>query len=218
MMAAVPKADVVVTNPTHYAVALEYDGEQPGADRRRQRDRTTSRAQIRRIAEEHDIPIVPDPPLARELHRVVEIDQMIPAELYAAVAQVLAFVYQARGAAKKRGRMNEADASARTARTHTDLMAAVAVVTVVTMLVIPLPPFLLDMLITMNISGGLAIVVATMYLEQGARVLGVPEPAAADDDVPTGDQRLGHAADPLDRQRRPRGQARSASSWSAATS
>jgi flagellar biosynthetic protein FlhB len=99
MMAAVPRADVVVTNPTHYAVALEYDGEHPapvviakGADH--------VAAQIRRIAAEHDIPLVPNPPLARELYSTVEIDQMIPAELYAAVAQVLAFVYRA--AARKK--------------------------------------------------------------------------------------------------------------------
>jgi flagellar biosynthetic protein FlhB len=99
MMAAVPRADVVVTNPTHYAVALEYSPEQPapvvvakGADH--------VALQIRRIAEEHEIPIVEDPPLARELHRIVEVDQMIPADLYQAVAQVLAFVY--RLAARKR--------------------------------------------------------------------------------------------------------------------
>ncbi len=99
MMAAVPKADVVVTNPTHFAVALEYSGAHPapvvvakGVDH--------LALQIRRVAEEHGVPIVEDPPLARELHRVVELDQMIPAELYAAVAQVLAFVY--RLAARKR--------------------------------------------------------------------------------------------------------------------
>jgi flagellar biosynthetic protein FlhB len=54
-------------------------------------------AQIRRIAGENSVPIVPDPPLARSLHASVEIDQMIPAELYAAVAQVLAFVYKMAG-------------------------------------------------------------------------------------------------------------------------
>jgi flagellar biosynthetic protein FlhB len=99
MMAAVPKADVVITNPTHYAVALEYSGESlapivvaKGKDH--------VAAQIRRIAQENGVPLVPDPPLARELFRVVDIDQMIPADLYAAVAQVLAFVY--RMAARKR--------------------------------------------------------------------------------------------------------------------
>jgi flagellar biosynthetic protein FlhB len=99
MMAAVPRADVVVTNPTHYAVALEYDGEHP-APIVVAKGKDHVAAQIRRIAEENGIPLVPDPPLARELFRTVEVDQMIPADLYAAVAQVLAFVY--RMAARKR--------------------------------------------------------------------------------------------------------------------
>ncbi len=101
MMAAVPKADVVVTNPTHFAVALSYDGTHP-APVVVAKGQDHVAAQIRRIAEEHDIPIVPDAPLARELHRTVEIGQMIPAELYAAVAQVLAFVYRL-AARKRRG-------------------------------------------------------------------------------------------------------------------
>jgi flagellar biosynthetic protein FlhB len=101
MMAAVPQADVVVTNPTHFAVALMYNGEHP-APVVVAKGQDHVAFQIRKLAEEHDIPIVPDPPLARELHRVVEIGQMIPAELYAAVAQVLAFVYRL-AARKKAG-------------------------------------------------------------------------------------------------------------------
>jgi flagellar biosynthetic protein FlhB len=96
MMAAVPQADVVVTNPTHFAVALSYDGSKPapvvvakGAD--------LIARQIRRIATENDVPIVPDPPLARSLYATVDVGHMIPAELYAAVAQVLAFVYRMAG-------------------------------------------------------------------------------------------------------------------------
>ena len=96
MMAAVPTADVVVTNPTHYAVALRYDGTLP-APVVVAKGKNLVAAQIRRIATENDVPIVPDPPLARALHASVEIDRMIPAELYAAVAQVLAFVYKMAG-------------------------------------------------------------------------------------------------------------------------
>ena len=96
MMAAVPKADVVVTNPTHYAVALSYDGTEP-APVVVAKGKDQVALQIRRIAEENDVPIVPDPPLARSLHASVELGQMIPAELYAAVAQVLAFVYRMAG-------------------------------------------------------------------------------------------------------------------------
>ncbi len=97
MMAAVPTADVIVTNPTHYAVALRYDGTKP-APVVVAKGKNLVAAQIRRIAGENDVPIVPDPPLARSLHASVEIDHMIPAELYAAVAQVLAFVYKMAGA------------------------------------------------------------------------------------------------------------------------
>jgi len=99
MMAAIPKADVVVTNPTHFAVALSYDGSHP-APIVVAKGQDLVAKQIRRIAEESGVPIVPDPPLARSLHKSVEIGQMIPAELYAAVAQVLAFVYRMAGRRK----------------------------------------------------------------------------------------------------------------------
>ena len=94
MMAAVPRADVVVTNPTHFAVALGYDGSST-APEVLAKGKDLIAAQIRRIAEEHDVPIVADPPLARALHGSTEVGQMIPHELYTAVAQVLAFVYRA---------------------------------------------------------------------------------------------------------------------------
>ena len=99
MMAAIPQADVVVTNPTHFAVALSYDGSHP-APVVVAKGQDLVAKQIRRIAEESGVPIVPDPPLARSLHKSVEIGQMIPAELYAAVAQVLAFVYRMAGRRK----------------------------------------------------------------------------------------------------------------------
>ncbi len=96
MMAAVPGADVVVTNPTHFAVALRYDGTRT-APELVAKGQDLIAAQIRRVAEEHDVPIVADPPLARALHQSVEIGQVIPEELYAAVARVLAFVYRLAG-------------------------------------------------------------------------------------------------------------------------
>jgi flagellar biosynthetic protein FlhB len=96
MMAAVPKADVVVTNPTHYAVALLYDGSRP-APEVIAKGKDLIAAQIRRVAEENDVPVVADPPLARALHSSTEIGQVVPQELYAAVAQVLAFVYRLAG-------------------------------------------------------------------------------------------------------------------------
>jgi flagellar biosynthetic protein FlhB len=102
MMAAIPQADVVVTNPTHFAVALSYDGSHP-APVVVAKGQDLVAKQIRRIAEENNVPIVPDPPLARSLHKSVEIGQMIPAELFAAVAQVLAFVYRMAGRRKAAG-------------------------------------------------------------------------------------------------------------------
>jgi flagellar biosynthetic protein FlhB len=99
MMSAIPQADVVVTNPTHFAVVLSYDGSHP-APIVVAKGQDLVAKQIRRIAEENNVPIVPDPPLARSLHKSVEIGQMIPAELFAAVAQVLAFVYRMAGRRK----------------------------------------------------------------------------------------------------------------------
>jgi flagellar biosynthesis protein FlhB len=93
MMAAVPEADVVIANPTHFAVALRYDGSH-AAPEVVAKGQDLIALQIRRIAEEHDVPIVHEPPLARALHASCEIGQTIPEELYAAVARVLAFVYR----------------------------------------------------------------------------------------------------------------------------
>ena len=94
MMQEVPTADVVVTNPTHYAVALRYEREGDGAPRVVAKGADLIAQQIRTIAEAHGVAVVSAPPLARALYALVEIDQEIPAELYVAVAHVLAYVYQ----------------------------------------------------------------------------------------------------------------------------
>lgn len=93
MIDAVPEADVVVTNPTHYAVALKYD-QQRGAPRVVAKGRDDIARAIRAAADKHDVPLVPAPPLARALYESTRLDQQIPAGLYVAVAQVLAYVYQ----------------------------------------------------------------------------------------------------------------------------
>jgi flagellar biosynthetic protein FlhB len=85
---------VVVTNPTHFAVALGYDGSRT-APEVLAKGQDLIALQIRRVAEEHDVPVIADPPLARALHSSTEIGQLIPHELYTAVAQLLAFVYRA---------------------------------------------------------------------------------------------------------------------------
>ena len=101
MMANVPKAAVVITNPTHYAVALQYERgmDAPvcvakGVD--------ALALKIREIAETHDIPIVENPPLARTLHASVEVDQAIPPEHYKAVAEVIGYVLRLRRAIPRR--------------------------------------------------------------------------------------------------------------------
>ena len=94
MMADVPKADVIVTNPTHFAVALKYDAEKMGAPVVVAKGQDLIAKRIRDLARENDIPIVENPPLARTLYRDSEIGREIPAELYEAVAEVLAFVFQ----------------------------------------------------------------------------------------------------------------------------
>jgi len=94
MMQAVPKADVVVTNPLHFAVALRYDDKSMAAPELVAKGSQLIAERIKELAREHEIPIVEAPPLARALHRHVEVGDIVPATLFAAVAQVLAYVYQ----------------------------------------------------------------------------------------------------------------------------
>jgi len=96
MMEKVPGADVVVTNPTHYAVALKYSSEGMRAPCVVAKGAGEIAATIRELARQHGIPLVSAPPLARALYRGVQIEQEIPAALYSAVARVLTYVYQLR--------------------------------------------------------------------------------------------------------------------------
>lgn len=93
MMGAVPKADVIVTNPTHFAVALAYKSGM-GAPRVVAKGRGDVALKIREIGAEHGVPMLEAPPLARALYQHTDLDQEIPSGLYAAVAEVLAYVYQ----------------------------------------------------------------------------------------------------------------------------
>jgi flagellar biosynthetic protein FlhB len=95
MMAAVPKATVVVTNPTHYAVALAYERDRSAAPRVVAKGVDDAAARIRALAKEHDVPLVANPPLARALF-AVEIDAEIPPEHFQAVAQIIAYVWRMR--------------------------------------------------------------------------------------------------------------------------
>ena len=94
MMGDVPKADVVITNPTHYAVALQYDTEGTGAPIMLAKGVDLVALQIRNVAKANDVPIMEIPPLSRAIYHSVEIGQEIPEGLYVAVAQVLAYIFQ----------------------------------------------------------------------------------------------------------------------------
>ena len=94
MMAQVPKADVVVTNPTHFAVALKYDRDTMSAPQVVAKGINLVAQRISDLATEHRVPVVEAPPLARALHRHAEVGDQVPAALYTAVAEVLAYVYQ----------------------------------------------------------------------------------------------------------------------------
>ncbi|ERY29940.1 flagellar biosynthetic protein FlhB [Pseudomonas aeruginosa BL12] len=94
MMAAVPEADVVITNPTHFAVALKYDPAGGGAPLLLAKGNDFLALKIREVAQEHKVMVMESPALARAVYYSTELDQEIPAGLYLAVAQVLAYVYQ----------------------------------------------------------------------------------------------------------------------------
>ncbi len=97
MMQEVPNADVIITNPTHYAVAIKYDRQKDKAPVVIAKGINEVALKIKEIGRKHMVQIVENPPLARELYKLCDIDKTIPQKLYKAVAEVLAFVYKARG-------------------------------------------------------------------------------------------------------------------------
>jgi flagellar biosynthetic protein FlhB len=99
MIAEVPKADVVITNPTHVAVALKYDTGRMSAPVVVAKGADLMAARIKEIAREHHVPVVEDQPLARALYKAVDIGEQIPEQLFHAVAQVLAYIFKLRNAA-----------------------------------------------------------------------------------------------------------------------
>ncbi|MFC4348360.1 flagellar biosynthesis protein FlhB [Kordiimonas lipolytica] len=104
MMAAVPDADVVITNPTHYAVALEYKHGQMDVPRVVAKGVEGVALKIREVATEHNVPIVENPPLARALYATVEIDEEVPPDHYKAVAEVISYILKLKRAGFKPSR------------------------------------------------------------------------------------------------------------------
>ncbi len=97
MMSNVPESDVVITNPTHFAVALKYDLDEMAAPKLVAKGVDTLAFRIREVAEENDVPIVENPPLARALYAAVELDEEIPPEHFVAVAEVIGYVMRLKG-------------------------------------------------------------------------------------------------------------------------
>ncbi len=97
MMAAVPEADVIITNPTHYAVAVQYKSDEMDAPVILAKGQNIIAQKIKEIGRNNDIPLVENPPVARLLHSKVEIGDTIPADLFKAVAEILAHVYSLKG-------------------------------------------------------------------------------------------------------------------------
>jgi flagellar biosynthetic protein FlhB len=108
MMEAVPSADVIVTNPEHFSVALRYDGGSGGAPIVVAKGTDQIAMKIREIARAHNITQLPAPTLARAIYYTTEIDREIPAPLYLAVAQVLAYVFQLKNWRAGQGRKPQA--------------------------------------------------------------------------------------------------------------
>ncbi len=97
MMAAVPKATVVITNPTHFAVALLYESGKTQAPICVAKGADALALRIREVAKEHEVPVIENPPLARALYASVEVDEAIPTEHFKAVAQVIGYVMKLSG-------------------------------------------------------------------------------------------------------------------------
>ena len=97
MMASVPTATVVIMNPTHYAVALKYESGKTAAPICVAKGMDALALKIRAVAEENDVPVIENPPLARALHAAIDIDEPVPAEHFKAVAQVIGYVMRLRG-------------------------------------------------------------------------------------------------------------------------
>lgn len=100
MMQAVPEADVVITNPTHYSIALKYDPDANEAPIVVAKGVDDLALRIREVAKEHNIVIMPNPPLARTLFDTVEVDEMVPPEQYKAVAEIISYVFKLKGKLK----------------------------------------------------------------------------------------------------------------------
>ena len=180
MMQNVPTADVVVTNPTHFAVALRYRGDEMGAPKVIAKGQDLIAQRIKQIARENNVPVVENKPLARALYAAVEVDQEIPYDLFQGVAQILAYIYSLkrdRAVGDQRGwepdmaKVMEAPAGGRQLQRRpraddckqSDVLLAVAMAVILGVMIVPLPEIILDLLIIVNVAAALMVLLVSMY-------------------------------------------------------
>ena len=222
MLGNVKKADVIVTNPTHFAVALAYRAGQ-NAPRVLAKGADHLALRIRELGREHDVAIVENPPLARQLYATSRSGRTCRRSVRAGRRGArLRLAHQPRHGStpghERRIDLTRLPGPLGKLLRYSDFSTAIVVVIVVAMMLLPLPTLLLDLFITINIAGALLIVVVTMYITRGARVRVVPVAAAVHDAVPARDQRLASRGSSCRTATPARSSTRSARSSSAATS
>ena len=180
MIKAAETATVVITNPTHYAVALKFELNMAapivvakGLD--------LLAAKIKEIARDHDIPIMENRPLAQALYRGVEVGDTIPSALYHAVAEILVLVYKAQDEVKRREAQRRASANAfagtrlprsrksgllSTLRASSDWFIPTGAVALVFVMLVPLPSFMLDLLLTMSITASVLVLLTAIQIQR----------------------------------------------------
>ena len=175
MLKDVARASVVVTNPTEYAVALEYRPEEMAAPVVVAKGRNLLAQRIKREANWHGIPIIENPPLAQALYRSVEVGQAIPAKLYAAVAEILAFIYRLQGRTRRfqRSKENKEEGCPQPSKPNpqrdkspTDWIVPAAAVATVFVMLVPVPSFVLDILLSLSITASVLVLLVSMYILQ----------------------------------------------------
>ncbi len=165
MMAEVPKADVIITNPTHISVAIRYNSKEMTAPVIIAKGADLVAMKIREIARKHEIPIIENPPVARLLHKL-DIGENIPEDLFKVVAEILAHVYSSERQdelMELTNIQNTLPAWIKAAFRRSDIVAALGLVSILMIMIIPLPSIMLDLFLSMNITIALLILIISLY-------------------------------------------------------
>src|SRR5579871_3924622 len=153
----VQRATAVVTNPTHYAVAIEYRPATMVAPVVVAKGRNLLAKRIKELARWHEVPIVENPPLAQALYKATDVGQMIPPKLYAAVAEILAFLYREQKRKMSEENMQKKGSSA-------EWLVPVAAVATVFVMLVPVPAFILDLFLATSVTLGVVVLLSALYI------------------------------------------------------